>query len=87
MVGRADARHGSDAVTEIAIGPYEPDIASIGTAKNSYVKNVVPRADGYGPMRGFTPFAAALPDRCLGFFGAMQSDGSTAIFAGTTSKL
>jgi len=72
---------------EIAFGPYEPDIASVGTAKSSYVKNVVPRADGWGPIASLSAFTSAMGGYCRGVTGAVQLDNSTAIFGGNDSKL
>lgn len=74
-------------MTEIQFGPYEPDVASVGTVKNSYVKNVVPTVNGYGPIGSINAFTNALPDYCLGLFGAVQKDGTAAVFAGTATKL
>lgn len=72
---------------EIAFGPYEPDIASIGTPKSSYVKNVFPRADGWGPVKAVTEFTSAMDGFCRGATGAVQLDNSTAIFGGNDTKL
>lgn len=72
---------------EIAFGPYEPDIASVGTSKSSYVNNVVPRADGYGPIAAPVAFTSAMTGHCRGVAGALQSDGSTAIFGGNDTAL
>lgn len=74
-------------MAEIAFAPYEPDIASVGTPKSSYVKNVVPRADGWGPIPAISEFTSAMPGYCRGVTGAVQLDNSTAIFGGNDTKL
>lgn len=74
-------------MAEVNFGPYEPDVASVGTVKNSYVKNVVPSVNGYGPLGSISSFSDALPARPLGLFGAVQKDGTAAVFAGTSTKL
>lgn len=74
-------------MTEIAFGPFEPDIASVGTPKSSYVNNVVPRADGWGPMQAVSEFTSAMTGYCRGTTGAVQLDNSTAIFGGNDSAL
>lgn len=74
-------------MTEIPFGPYEPDIASVGTPKSSYVNNVVPRADGYGPIPATVSFTGAMPGYCRGTTGAVQLDNSTAIFGGNDTAL
>lgn len=74
-------------MVEVAIGPYEPDVASVGTSKSSYVNNVVPRVDGYGPIPSVTAFASAMTGNCRGVVGCVQLDNSTAIFGGNDSTL
>lgn len=74
-------------MTEIPFGYYEPDIASVGTPKSSYVKNVVPRADGWGPIQAISEFTSAMTGYCRGVTGAVQLDNSTAIFGGNDTKL
>jgi len=74
-------------MAEIQFGPYEPDIASIGTSKSSYVRNVVPRADGYGPIASLSDFTNAMAGNCRGVVGAVQLDNSSAIFGGNDEKL
>ena len=74
-------------MAEISFGDYSPDVATVGTAKSSYVKNVLPTINGYGPLRGINPFTNAFPSNCLGLFGAVQLDGSSVFFAGSATKL
>lgn len=74
-------------MTRILFGSYEPDIASVMTGNTSYVNNVFPRSDGYGPIKSLVEFTEALPSACLGYFGGTNQDGSSAIFAGTSTHL
>lgn len=71
----------------LPFGGYEPDRSSYKGVNSQLIANVVPRADGYGPFQDFTPFTAALADPCRGFFYARKTDGTVAVFAGTSSKL
>jgi hypothetical protein len=48
---------------------------------------VLPRADGYGPFPDFAALSQALPGACRGSFYALKSDGSVAVFAGTSDRL
>ena len=66
---------------------FRPDLTDIGTGVSSLISGVVPRGDGYGPFKDFVGFTQALPANCRGFFFARRSDGSIAVFAGTSSRL
>jgi len=66
---------------------YRPDLTDIGTASSALILGVTPRGDGYGPFKDFTDFTQALPSSCRGFFFARRSDGSIAVFAGTSARL
>lgn len=71
----------------LAWGEYKPDVADyLGTATRN-VRNVLPRGDGYGPFPDFAILSQALPAQCRGAFYALKSDGSVAIFAGTSDRL
>jgi hypothetical protein len=74
-------------MTEISFGPYEPDSTSVETQKTVYVKNVVPKSDGYGPVLDLASFTQALPSRCLGFFACVDTSNAVHVFAGTATKL
>jgi hypothetical protein len=71
----------------LPFGGYEPDRSSYKSANSQVISNVVPRADGYGPFQDFTPFTSALAASCRGFFYARKTDGTVAVFAGTSTKL
>lgn len=71
----------------LPFGEYRPDVCDYDAAYTDQVLNALPRADGYGPMQGFSPYSAPLPGMCRGFFRAIRTDGSVAIFAATAQKL
>ena len=60
----------------------EPRRGGIGTSKTSYVKNVFPRADGYGPVQSLCVHRP-LTSRCMGVFGGVDENGGSVVFAGT----
>lgn len=67
--------------------PWRPDITDIGTSASTLISGCVPSGSGYSPFRDFVAFTAALPADCRGFFFARRSDGSIAVFAGTSTRL
>lgn len=71
----------------LTFGQYGPDISNYKGAHSQNVRNVVPRADGYGPFPDFAAATAALPAACRGIFVARKSDNTVAIFAGTSTRL
>jgi len=71
----------------IPFGEYRPDVSDYAAAYTDQVANVLPRGDGYGPMQDFAAYSAGLPGACRGFFKAIKTDGSVAIFAATATKL
>lgn len=68
-------------------GEYKPDLNDIGSTISVDIVNVYPREDGYGPFKSLQAFTSALPAACRGFFFARKSDGSIAVFAGTSTDL
>lgn len=71
----------------LQFGEYKPDVSDyLGTTSYS-LQNVIPRGDGYGPFRDFAILSQALPATCRGAFYALKSDGSIALFAGTSDRL
>lgn len=74
-------------MTQIMFGNYQPDVASIDTQGTSYVRNVVPNVNGFGPFHDLVAFSDALVARCLGFFACLDSSNGTHVFAGTSTKL
>ncbi len=71
----------------LPFGDYKPDISDYEGKSTKNILNVLPRGDGYGPIQAFTEFSGALPGVCRGGFYALKSDGSVAIFAGTSTDL
>jgi hypothetical protein len=68
-------------------GEYKPDISSYDGPSTDQILNVLPRGDGYGPVASLSAYSAGLPGTCRGFFKAIKTDGSVAIFAATATKL
>jgi len=71
----------------IPFGEYRPDVTDYDQTSTGAVLNALPRGDGYGPMPALSAYSAALPGPCRGFFKAIKTDGSIAIFAATASRL
>lgn len=68
-------------------GEYRPDCSDYEGTANNNVLNVLPRGDGYGPMKSFAAATQALPAACRGSFYALQTGGSVQLFAGTSLGL
>jgi hypothetical protein len=71
----------------IPFGEYCPDVTDYDQSSTGAVLNALPRGDGYGPFPSLAAYSAALPGPCRGFFKAIKTDGSIAIFAATAGKL
>jgi hypothetical protein len=71
----------------IPFGDYRPDVTDYDQSSTGAVLNALPRGDGYGPFPSFAAYSAALPGPCRGFFKAIRTDGSIAVFAATATKL
>jgi hypothetical protein len=71
----------------LPFGEYRPDTSDYEGTATKNILNVIPRGDGYGPFRDFSALSQALPATCRGAFYASKSDGSVAIFAGTSDRL
>lgn len=71
----------------IPFGEFRPDVSDFTGQHSKYILNALPRGDGYGAVKDFSAYTAALPAACRGFFRALKSDGSVANFAGTSNKL
>ncbi len=71
----------------LPIPEYKPDVSDYEGIAAQTVRNVLPRADGYGPFPDFTMFTTALAAACRGFFYARKADGSVLVFAGISTKL
>ncbi|SCB51654.1 hypothetical protein GA0061099_10211, partial [Bradyrhizobium yuanmingense] len=72
----------------LPFGAWQPDTSDYESqAKSHDINNVLPRADGYGPFPDFAILSQALIGACRGAFYALKSDGSVAVFAGTSDRL
>lgn len=71
----------------IPFGEWRPDVSDIRAEYTRFMKNVVPRSDGYGSFKDLEPFTQALPSGCRGYYGARNDDGTVSIFAGTLNNL
>lgn len=69
------------------LGEYKPDISDYESQTSKSIVNVLPRSDGYGPFNSLSAYSSALAAACRGAFIAIRSDGSPAIFAGTSTRL
>jgi hypothetical protein len=71
----------------LPIGEYRPDLNDLDGSHTRTVSNVLPQADGYGPIQALAAFTQALGAQCRGYFFAIEDDNSVSIFAGTETKL
>lgn len=70
--------------------PWEPDKSTYKSASSQTIKNVFPRADGYGPVPDFSALTAALPGACRGFFYGRTVNSSVTevvVFGATSDRL
>lgn len=71
----------------VPFAEYRPDVSDLNRTYTASLANVLPRADGYGPVNDLQALTSALAAPCRGYFQAFNSDGSLAIFAGTEDRL
>lgn len=72
----------------IPLPPYEPDVASNDAAKSGVALNVLPRADGYGPVLSPVPITLPLPEDCRGAVAVVSPTFGTWVYiAGTRTGL
>lgn len=71
----------------VPFGEYRPDVSDYRGASTQTLLNVLPRGDGYGPFPRLAAYSQALPAACRGFFRAVKTDGSVAIFAATSNRI
>lgn len=74
-------------MTLLAFGDYRPDLNDLDATYTSVIENVLPRADGYGPMKALETFSDALGAACRGYFFARNSDNTITIFAATLNRI
>lgn len=71
----------------LPFGEWRPDVADYNGQHSRNISGVVPRGDGYGPVRAIAAASSALPGACRGLFFARKNDGSIQIFAGISNRL
>lgn len=71
----------------LAFPEYRPDVTPHQSQFSDSISNVVPRGDGYGPVKALVAFTNALEAACRGVFFARKNDGTISVFAGTSNKL
>lgn len=71
----------------ISYSEYRPDVSDYMSQHSSFMQNVLPRGDGYGPLASLAPFSSGLPGPARGYFKAQRGDGSVSIFAATATDL
>ncbi|TGD94063.1 hypothetical protein [Methylobacterium nonmethylotrophicum] len=72
----------------IPLPPYAPDVASADAAVSGVARNVLPRADGYGPVLSPVPITLPLPEDCRGAVAFVSPAFGTWVYiAGTRTGL
>ncbi|MDO9381835.1 MAG: hypothetical protein Q7T86_03135 [Hyphomicrobiaceae bacterium] len=66
---------------------YRPDVSDLNSEYTRLLSNVLPRGDGYGPMRSLQSFTDALPGTFRGGIVARLPDSTVFIFAATDTRL
>ncbi len=85
---RAKCRPGTADMAAIKFPAFAPDVASVDAGVASVATNVLPRADGYGPVASPSSISAALPADCRGAIEVQSpAFGFPVYFAGTGTKL
>lgn len=74
-------------MTFFPIAEYRPDVAELNTEFTDELRNVMPADGSYVPMPSFEAFTKEFPEPPLGAIAVRALDGTTAIFAGTQSRL
>lgn len=71
----------------VDFGAWLPDQPAIGGPYLVDAKNVLPLAQGYGPLAGLTETTSALTAQCRGLFGARDDNQASRLYAGDSTKL
>lgn len=66
---------------------YRPDISDLNGNHTITINNVLPRGDGYGPVKELGGLTSALPAACRGYFRARNTDGTVTTFAATSNRI
>lgn len=71
----------------LKFGEFIPDMPAYQNPGTSFVKNVIPMADGYEPFKGPSVFSDALAARCQGAASFRDADGTVFNFSGNAESL
>jgi hypothetical protein len=71
----------------ISFPPFAPDKSPFDIGATQTAVNVLPVADGWGPMPGLTIISSALPAPCLGAVYVRTAIGNYRVIAGTETRL
>lgn len=71
----------------VPFAPFEPDKATYNSNATAVALNVLPVADGWGPMPALVPYAHALASAPKGSITARLSSGTQVTIEGTTTGL
>lgn len=71
----------------VPFSTFEPDRATYNSNSTATALNVLPVADGWGPMPALVPLADALPSAPKGSITARLSSGTQVTISGTTTAL
>lgn len=71
----------------VPFSAFEPDRATYNSNSTATALNVLPVADGWGPMPALVPLADALPSAPKGSITARLSSGTQVTISGTTTAL
>ena len=75
-------------MTNIPFPPYLPDVLAFDISGAGYVNNVLPRADGWGPIGSPSSILpGAFPGTCRGYFSAIDKNSTPSLFGGSDSAL
>src|SRR5262245_56419619 len=66
---------------------WRPDVSDYEGQTSLTISGVLPRGDGYGPMRASAAYSTAMAGQCRGGFAAYNNDGTPRIFSATTTNL
>jgi len=75
------------APVQVSWAKFEPDKGPYAQGVTDATKNVHPTSSGYKPLSAWSQLGTALASTCVGAITVRLASGSTAIFAGTATKL
>lgn len=71
----------------VPFAEFGPDVSQYDPGFSSIIANVEPHASGWGPFKDWAAIGTSLGERCYGAITVRKTDGSTALYAGTLTKL